>query len=92
MSEVRCPKKMSNTVKKKVYLTFPAKQTTEAIICDMYDKFAVRFNIRSASVNEQVGLMAVELEGTTENMPKAIAYFRERGVMVEPIEMGVIEG
>lgn len=80
-------------LKRKVYLTFPAKQTTEAIICDMYDKYKVRFNIRSASVNEQVGLMAVELEAESmEKIKDAIEYFRSRGVKAEPIEMDVITG
>lgn len=79
--------------KRKVYLTFPSKQTTEAIICDMYDKFHVRFNIRSASVNEHVGLMAVELEADSmEKIKESIEYFRSRGVKAEPIEMDVITG
>ena len=77
---------MSKIVKRKVYLTFPEKQVTEAIICDMYDQFKVKFNIRSASVNETVGLMAVELEGPDEK------FFQSRGLKVEPIEMSVIEG
>lgn len=80
-------------IKRKVYLTFPQKQTTEAIICDMYDKYQVRFNIRSASVNEQMGLMAVELEHASgDQIKKAIEYFRECGLKVEPIEMDVITG
>lgn len=83
---------MTKMTHKKVYLTFPAKQTTEAIICDMYDQLKVRFNIRSASVNEQVGLMAVELEGPEDKVVEAMKYFRQRGVTVEPIELNVIEG
>lgn len=83
---------MSAIVKRKVYLTFPAAQVREAIICDMYDQFKVRFNIRSASVNEQVGLMAVELEGTEANVVSSIQFFKSRGLTVEPIEMNVIEG
>lgn len=83
---------MPRTVKRKVYLTFPSAQVKEAIICDMYDKYKVRFNIRSASVNEQVGLMAVELEGSEENVTEAMKFFQSRGLTVEPIEMSVIEG
>lgn len=82
---------MSKNVKRKVYLTFPTAQVKEAIICDMYDKYKVRFNIRSASVNEQVGLMAVELEGPEDKIVEAIKFFRSRGLNVEPIEMNVIE-
>lgn len=82
---------MSKNVKRKVYLTFPTAQVKEAIICDMYDQYKVRFNIRSASVNEQVGLMAVELEGPEDKVVEAIKFFRSRGLNVEPIEMNVIE-
>lgn len=79
--------------KRKVYLTFPAQQVTEAIICDMYDQFKVRFNIRSASVNDQVGLMAVELDHADgAQIVKAMEFFKSRGLKVEPIEMDVISG
>ncbi|HBF12677.1 MAG TPA: FeS-binding protein [Deltaproteobacteria bacterium] len=83
---------MTKNVTRKVYLTFPSAQVKEAIICDMYDKYKVRFNIRSASVNEQVGLMAVELEGPEDQIVESIKFFKSRGLTVEPIEMNVIEG
>lgn len=83
---------MSQIVKRKVYLTFPAEQVKEGVICDMYDKYKVKFNIGSASVNEVVGLMAMALEGPAEDVVKAIEYFRERGLKVEPIEMDVLAG
>jgi ABC-type methionine transport system ATPase subunit len=83
---------MSKIVRRKVYLTFPASQVKEAIICDMYDKFKVRFNIGSASVSAAVGLMAMELEGPEDKVIAAMKFFQERGLTVEPIEMNVIEG
>lgn len=79
--------------RRKVYLTFPSAQTRESIICDMYDKYNVRFNIRSASVNEQIGLMAVELEHKDhDTITQALKFFESRGLTVEPIEMDVITG
>ena len=83
---------MARNVKRKVYLTFPTAQVKEGIICDMYDKYKVRFNIRSASVNETVGLMAVEMEGPEDKVADALKFFQVRGLTVEPIEMSVIEG
>lgn len=83
---------MSTLVKRKIYLTFPMEKTKEAIICDMYDQYKVRFNLRTASVNQQIGLIALELEGTEEKIQQAIEYFRSRGVMVEPVELNIIEG
>ena len=84
--------KSTKVVRRKIYLTFPASKTREAIICDMYDRYKVRFNIRSASVNENIGLIALELEGPEGKMEEAFDYFRKRGVKVEPIEMDVIFG
>lgn len=82
----------SQKVLRKVYLTFPRQKTKEAIICDMYDRHGVRFNIRSASVDEQMGLIALEMEAKSiEQMNKAFDYFEKRGVKVEPIEINVIE-
>ena len=83
---------MTKNIRRKVYVTFPAAQVKEAIICDMYDKYKVRFNIRSASVNEQVGLMAIEMEGPEDKVTEAMKFFQSRGLTVEPIEMNVIEG
>jgi len=75
-----------------VYLTFPATKTKEAIICDMYDKYKVRFNIRNSSVTQEVGIIALELEGPEDKMNEALKYFESRGVLVEPVEMDVIAG
>lgn len=83
---------MTEKVKRKVYLTFPTEKVTEAVICDMYDKYRVRFNIRSASVNDSVGLIALELEGEDNVIGEAIEYFRSRGLTVEPIELDVVAG
>ncbi len=82
----------SKTVSRKVYLTFPRLQTKEAIICDMYDRYKVRFNVRSASVDDQMGLIALELEAPDmATLLKAFKYFEKRGVKVEPIEISIIE-
>jgi len=83
---------MSNNIRRKVYLTFPATKTKEAIICDMYDKYKVRFNIRNSSVTQEVGIIALELEAPEDKMNEALKYFESRGVLVEPVEMDVIAG
>ena len=83
--------KHARIVKRKVYLTFPGKKTKEAVICDMYEHCKVRFNVRSASVDEHVGLIALELEGTEAKLKQAFDFFRKRGIKVEPIEINVIE-
>ena len=84
-------KKSDKILRRKVYLTFPAAKTREAIICDMYDLYKVRFNIRAASVTDNMGLIALELEASESNLEKAFAYLKKRGVKVEPIELDIVE-
>ena len=49
------------------------------------------FNIRGASVSEEMGLVAVEFEGSNDQIERALAWLRQSGVTVEPIEKNVIE-
>ena len=49
------------------------------------------FNVRGASVNEEIGIIALELDGPPDVIEAAVAWLREQGVTVEPIEKNVIE-
>jgi ABC-type methionine transport system ATPase subunit len=79
-------------MKKRVYLTFPAELVREPIVCRMYDSCGVTFNLRTASVNDEIGIIGLELEGEPDEIETAMAFFRERGVRVEPIELDVVAG
>ncbi len=83
---------MSTTIKKRVYLTYPAKLVREPLVCRMYDELGVQFNLRTASVTDEIGIIGLELEATPELIEKAIVFFREHGVRVEPIELDVMAG
>ena len=75
----------------KLYLTYPSRLVREPLIYHLSRTFDLVFNIRQASVNEDVGIIAIELDGTEESIEQGIAWLRERGVTVEPIEKNVIE-
>ncbi len=75
----------------KLYLTYPRTLVKEPLISQMSRTFDLVFNIRSASVSEEIGIIAMELDGPADTIERAIAWFRERGVTVEPIEKNVIE-
>lgn len=75
----------------KFYLTYPSKLVKEPLLYWAGRKFPVVTNIRSASVSEEIGIIALELDGTPEAIEAAVAWFREQGVTVEPIEKNVIE-
>ena len=66
----------------KLYLTYPSRLVREPLIYHLSRTFDLVFNIRQASVNEDIGIIAIE---------QGIAWLRERGVTVEPIEKNVIE-
>jgi len=75
----------------KFYMTYPKKLVREPLIYWVSRKFDVITNIRSASVSEEIGIIALELDGTPEAIEGAVEWFREHGVTVEPIEKNVIE-
>jgi len=75
----------------KFYMTYPKKLVREPLIYLVSRKFDVITNIRSASVSEEIGIIALELDGTPDQIEAAVDWFREQGVTVEPIEKNVIE-
>jgi L-aspartate semialdehyde sulfurtransferase ferredoxin len=79
---------------KRVWLTFPTRNEVEQpIIWQMSRKFPeVSFDIRQASVQNEIGIMAVLLSGKQDEVQGAIQFLRSRGVTVEPIEKSVVEG
>jgi len=78
-------------MKEKLYLTYPPALIKEPIIYLLGKKFDVVTNIRGANVSDEMGLMALEIEGTRVEIDRAVAWLRAQGVTVEPIEKNVIE-
>lgn len=78
-------------MKRRVYLTYPKDQVKEPLLYQVCKKFDVVTNIRQASVSDKIGLVALELEGESDEIEKAIQYFIDKGVKVEPIELDIIE-
>lgn len=79
---------------KRCWFTFPSKnQVEQPIIWEMSQKFPdVMFDIRQASVQNEIGIMAVLLTGEPQRVAAAMEFLRSRGVTVEPIEKSVVEG
>ena len=78
-------------VKKKIWLTFPSDLVDRPLIWEVGQKFEVVTNIRQASVSKEIGLVGLELSGEAEEVQRAIDFFTENGVSVEPIELNVVE-
>ena len=79
---------------RRCWFTFPTRsQVEQPIIWQMSRKFPeVSFDIRQASVQHEIGIMAVLLSGNEEDVNGAIEFMRSNGVTVEPIEKSVVEG
>lgn len=71
---------------------FPAKLITKPVVWELGHKFKVVTNIRQASVNDEIGLVSLSLQGEREEIKGAIAWLEELGIKVEPVEIQTIEG
>ena len=85
---------MAQAFSRRCWFTFPTRsQVEQPIIWQMSRKFPeVSFDIRQASVQHEIGIMAVLLTGPETDVKAAIEFLRSRGVTVEPIEKSVVEG
>jgi ABC-type methionine transport system ATPase subunit len=79
------------TVRERVYLTFPKELIKEPVLSLLSKRFDVIFNIRGSTVTKEMGLVALEIEGKESEVAKAIRWLKGKGVTVEPIEKNVIE-
>ncbi len=85
---------MPTSYSKRCWFTFPTRtQVEQPIIWQMSRKYPnVSFDIRQASVQNEIGIMAVLLTGSEAEVTGAIEFLRSKGVTVEPIEKSVVEG
>ena len=78
--------------RKRLWLTYPKKAIQRPVIYELGQQFGVVTNIRQASVTEEVGIVSLELEGTRDEIKRAINWMEGLGIKVEPVEINVIEG
>jgi hypothetical protein len=84
----------SGKFSRRCWFTFPTRgEVEQPIIWQMSRKYPdVVFDIRQASVQKDIGIMAVLLTGDEKDVKAAIEFVRSRRVTVEPIEKSVVEG
>jgi ABC-type methionine transport system ATPase subunit len=76
----------------RLHLTFPEHLVQEPIIYTLGKQFDIVTNIRRANVEEKVGWVILELEGSEDALSRAIGYLEDRGVQVDRIDGDVVEG
>lgn len=75
---------------KQVTLIFPQHLIKEPVIYTMAKECDVLPNIRRARVTESVGEVSLQLEGSEENLKRAVAFLEKKGVKVEPVVGDVV--
>ena len=81
----------SAPAKTRVWLTYPPQEIKRPIIWELGKKFDIITDIRQASVNDQLGIVCLELDGPRAEIKAAISWLEKHGVRVEPVEINVIE-
>ena len=74
----------------RVRLTFPPERIQEPVIYHLVKDFDIVTNIRRADVKADHGWVVLELEGKEDNLDRGIAWLKEKGVKVDPIERDII--
>lgn len=75
----------------KVHITFPEEKIREPIIYQIGRDYKVVTNIRRADVTEKTGWVDLELTGAPDEIERAVAGLKQKGVKVDPIERNIIE-
>ncbi len=71
---------------------FQPRLVVQPVVFELGQKFRLVTNIRQASVNEEIGIVSIEIDGEETEIERGIAWLEEIGVKVEPVEMNTIEG
>ena len=75
------------TTTRKCWLTFEGGKQNEPCLWNMTRRFpGVVFDIRQASVQQDIGIMAALFEGEEAEVHSALDYLVEQGVKVDPVE------
>jgi ABC-type methionine transport system ATPase subunit len=75
----------------RVRLIVPRERVKEPILSEMITTHDVIINIRQARIDEEQGVLDVEITGSLSSIDTAMDTLKKRGVRVEPIEKTVIE-
>jgi ABC-type methionine transport system ATPase subunit len=73
-------------IRRQVCCTFPKERIREPVLYHLGRDFPVIPNIRGATINDEKGIVVLELEGEAKDIDRALDYLRSRSVVVESVE------
>lgn len=92
------PKRKSSSAKavdtnevRRLWLMYPPALIQTPLIWELGNKFDLVTNVRQASVNDELGIVCLELSGKRASVKKAIAWLEKKDITVDPVEINVIE-
>jgi ABC-type methionine transport system ATPase subunit len=71
-------------------LTFPPHLIQEPLVYRLVKDFDIVINIRRADVKADYGWIVLELDGDETTLQRGVAWLKDKGVQVDPIEHDVI--
>lgn len=74
----------------RVRLTFPAHLIQEPILYRLVKDFDIVINIRRADVKADYGWVVLEMDADEATLQRGVAWLKQRGVQIDPIERDVI--
>lgn len=77
--------------KLRLHLTFPEQLIQEPLIWRLGRQYDIITNVRRANVEEKVGWIILEVEGTEEALEQGIDWLEEMGVQVDRLHGDVVE-
>ena len=76
---------------RRVVLRYPRHLIDEPVVSHLVKNYDLELNILRANITpESEGLMVVGLEGSEENLRQGLAWTRDQGVAVQPLERDVV--
>ncbi len=73
------------------HIRYPEEKIPDPILYQIGQEFEVITSIRRADVRETTGWLDVEFTGETDEIDRAISGLRDKGCIVDPIELNIVE-
>jgi len=77
--------------KLRFHIRYPEERIPDPILYQIGKEFQVVTSIRRADVRETTGWLDVEFAGEADEIERAVEGFRQKGCIVDPIELNVVE-
>ncbi|HEU5122806.1 MAG TPA: NIL domain-containing protein [Verrucomicrobiae bacterium] len=88
----KAPKTSPTTpTQRRLWLMYPARLIQKPVIWELGKKFKVVTNLRQVSVNDDIGIVCLEVDGPRDQVNAGIKWMEKLGIKVEPVEINVIE-